>query len=376
MTSTRPAHALSIFSLFALALLLLTGCDSNAPIKIGFIAGTSGRVADLGISGLDAVQLAIEQQNDRGGIDGRPLQLITTDDQQNPELARRAAQELIDKQVEIIIGPMTSDMAMAVTPLLDPAGIVNVSPTVTTQRLSGRDDHFFRVSSTTREYAGRSADYQLKSGDMRRIVAILDNSNLSFTQNWLDNFATPFTAGGGKVVATIAFDTSKERPLSDIAGDALREDTDGILIIANSMDAAMLCQQIRKANQNIPVTLADWGATERLLELGGKAVDGVTVVQTFDRDNPNPEYQSFRKAYIERYQREPGFPGVYAYDAAQVVITALAAREKGEHMKQTILRIRGFDGLQGRFAFDDYGDVKRGNASISVVRDGKFVVID
>ena len=100
------------------------------------------------------------------------------------------------------------------------------------------------------------------------------------------------------------------------------------------------------------------------------------MVQTFDRDNPGPKYQKFRQAYIERYQREPGFPGVYAYDAAQVVLTALAQRKRGETLKQTILRIRVFKGLQGDFSFDDHGDVEREQASISIVRDRKFIVID
>ena len=53
------------------------------------------------------------------------------------------------------------------------------------------------------------------------------------------------------------------------------------------------------------------------------AMEGVTVIQTFDREDTNPPYQKFRSEYMERYQREPGFPGVYAWDATQVILTAL-----------------------------------------------------
>ena len=137
----------------------------------------------------------------------------------------------------------------------------------------------------------------------------------------------------------------------------------------------MLCQQIRKADTQIPITLADWGATERLLELGGKAVEGVTVIQTFDRENKSPSYQKFRKEYMEYYQREPGFPGVYAWDATQVIMTALKARKKGQSLKETVLAIGQFQGLQGEFNFDPFGDVIRSKASISVVQNGKFVVL-
>jgi branched-chain amino acid transport system substrate-binding protein len=111
------------------------------------------------------------------------------------------------------------------------------------------------------------------------------------------------------------------------------------------------------------------------LELGGKAVEGVTVIQTFDRENADPRYQKFRREYMGAYQREPGFPGVYAWDAIQVILTALKTQKEGQSLKETILSIGRFDGLQGQFSFDSYGDVERSRASISVVKNGKFVVL-
>lgn len=360
--------------LIAVALL---GCESiEEPIRIGFVAGTSGRVADLGLSGRDAVQLIVEQINSSGGITGRKIELHIKDDKQQPEVARQAVNELINEGVVAIIGPMTSDMAVAVTPLLNEARMLNVSPTVTTQQLSGLDDYFFRVSSTTREYATRSARYQIKSDNMRRIAAAYDLNNRSFTENWLENFTKSFTADGGQIITATGFKTDDNKTLLETARELLAPKPDGVLIIANSMDSALLCQQIRKIAPDMRITLADWGATERLLELGGKAVEGVTVVQTFDRENPAPRYQAFREAYIKRYDREPGFPGVYAYDATEVILTALRAQKRGKTLKETILALRKFEGLQGEFSFDDYGDVMRSNASISVVRDRKFVVVD
>ena len=138
----------------------------------------------------------------------------------------------------------------------------------------------------------------------------------------------------------------------------------------------MLCQQIRKLDTNIEMTLADWGATERLLEMGGKAVEGVTVVQTFDRHSTAPRYLAFRQAYLDRFHREPGFAGVNTYDAVNVVLEAIANQKDGGSLKESVLTIRQFEGLQSRFSFDDFGDVKRPHASISVVRNGQFVVLE
>lgn len=354
----------------------LTACSSKEPIRIGFVGGTSGRVADLGISGRDAVQLAVEACNRQGGIDGRPVQLLVKNDEQNPDLARQAVKDLIDQGVAAIVGPMTSDMAMAIVPLLNEAQVLTVSPTATTQRLSGRDDYFFRVCATAREYATKLARYHVNKGDMHRVAAAYDLNNRSFCENWLENFVEVFTEGGGEIVGEIGFRSNEDRTFLDISQELLSLNPNGVILVANSMDSAMICQQIRKIDSAIPISLADWGATERLLELGGNAVEGVTVVQTFDRDSQVPGYQQYRRIFMERYQREPGFPGVFAYDAAQVIITALRNRRKDQSLRAAILSQRQFDGLQGETRFDKFGDVERSNASISIVQNRKFVVIE
>ena len=367
--------------LFCMLLLVLVGtahhgCFGEEPIQIGFIGGTSGRVADLGLSGRDAAQLVIEQCNQNGGIAGRQVRLIIKDDKQDPDTARRVVKELIDEGVAAIVGPMTSDMAVAVTPLLNKAQVVAVSPTATTQALSGKDDFFFRVTSTALEYATKSARYQIERAGTRRIAAVYDRGNRSFTENWLANFKKVFTAAGGEIVTTTSYKSDEKPTFLEIAQRLLVSRPDCALIIANSMDSALLCHQIRKIDAKIPITLADWGATERLLELGGKAVEGVTVVQTFDRKSRASRYQAFRKAYIERYQHEPGFPGVHTHDAVQVVLTTLREQHSGESFKNTLLSIKQFKGLQSSFSFDEFGDTNRNHETISIVRNNRFVVLD
>ena len=83
---------------------------------------------------------------------------------------------------------------------------------------------------------------------------------------------------GREIVASVSFRTDEGRTFMDISEELLTLKPDGVLVIANSMDSALICQQIRKVDSDMLITLADWGATERLLELGGKAVEGVTVM--------------------------------------------------------------------------------------------------
>ena len=339
------------------------------------MGGLSGRVADLGIAGRDGVQLAIDLCNQAGGVDGRQVVLLVRDDEQKTKVARQVVKDLLDQGIVGLVGPMTSDMAMAVVPLLNHARLPTVSPTVTTEALSGRDDWFFRVTATTRVFASANAQYQLKKKRMRRVSATFDLGNRSFAELWLDNFIQALEAGGGKVLRKVGFTSGAQDSYFQLADSLLEPKPDGVVLVANAMDSALLCQQIRKFSGNIPITLADWGATELLLEMGGEAVEGVTVVQTFDRNSQAPKYQEFRRLYMDRFHREPGFPGVHAFEATQVLLNALAqAKGEAASLKKAILATPAHLGLQGPLTLDRFGEVLQPHVSISVVKNGKFVV--
>lgn len=355
--------------------LLLAGCGPPEPIRIGFVGGVSGRVADLGIAGRNGAQLAVELRNQAGGVAGRPVELLVRDDQQDPEVAEQVTRELIARGVVAIVGPMTSAMAMRMTPIADEARVLLISPTVTTRDLSGRDDYFFRVNDSTGESAFVSARYQLHVQGLRRVAVAYDLNNRSYTESWLHDFREAFAQGGGEVIEALGFESGHETALLPIARALLADAVDGVVLVANSVDTALLCQQIRKLDANVSIVVSEWGATERLVELGGQAVEGVTVTQSFDRNSAAPRYQAFRQAYLGRFGQEPGFAGTAAFDATQVVLEALARRRSGQSLKQAVLAARPFEGLQSPLNFDDFGDARRKNF-ITVVREGRFVVVE
>ncbi|HRD49636.1 MAG: ABC transporter substrate-binding protein [Candidatus Competibacter sp.] len=354
---------------------LLSSCTPPESIRIGFVGGLSGRVADLGIAGRNGAQLAVELRNQAGGVAGRPVELIIRDDVQKPEIAERVMRELIAQGVVAIVGPMTSAMAMRMTPVANDAKIIMMSPTVTTNDLSGLDDYFFRVTSSTRVTAVKSALYQRNVRHMQQVVAVYDLSNQSYTENWLNEFRAAFTQNGGEMVKVLGFESGSDTAFLPIVRNLLVNPVDGVVIIANSVDAALLCQQIRKLDSHVPIVVAEWGATERLVELGGKTVEGVTTAQIFDRNNTSPLYQMFYQSYRDRFGHEPGFGGTAAFDAANVVLDALARQPPGQNLKQTVLAMRRFAGVQNPVIFDDFGDAQR-KIFITTVSGGRFIVAE
>ena len=357
----------------ALTTLGLGAC-TKPPLKIGFVAGLTGRTSDLGVAGRDGALLALEQANAAGGVGGRQVELLTADDQQNPVAAAAAFQRLREAGVEAIVGPMTSAMAMAMVPLANAAGLTLISPTVTTSALTGQDDHFFRVISSTREYAQTSARFHAQHSKQSRLAAVLDLSNAAYTERWLDDFEVEFRKLGGQVIAREGYTFQPGMGFAELTRRALAKRPDGLLLLTGAVDAAQLMQQLRKQQPTLPVMTAEWAATEQLLELAGAAAEGVVATQFLDRNNTSPSYRQFRVAYRHRFGNPSGFADLASYDAMRVVLQALDAQHSGESLKQTLLRVRRFEGTQQVVAFDDTGDAVR-QTYVTVVRQGRYEVL-
>ena len=351
--------------------ILLSGCSDSTPIKIGFLGGLSGRVADLGIGGRNGAALAVEMRNASGGIDGRQLQLISEDDQQNVNVAKAALNRLIQQKVEAVIGPMTSSIAVAVTPQANAAEMLLISPTATSTALSIKNDYFMRVISSTSAYAQKSAEFHYRKQGVRRTAVIYDLSNHAYTESWLNDYRKAFENAGGQLEMVIGFESSDKTRFAEIVEPVLSSDVESLLILANSVDTALIAHQIRKHNQKLQINTSEWAATERLLELGGQWVEGVVFAQFIDRESTSQRYIDFRDLYLERFGQEPGFAGLTGFDAANVLIDALNLRQTDQSIAEFIMQQRTFTAAQSVLKFDDNGDANR-KTYLTTIKNGKF----
>lgn len=100
--------------------LSLGMAQGQQPIKVGALFILSGNFAGYGKSGSQGAQLAVDEINARGGVLGRPLQLVVVDDQGNPEVGVREARRLIlQEKVDFLFGIDSSSVSLAVAPLTD-----------------------------------------------------------------------------------------------------------------------------------------------------------------------------------------------------------------------------------------------------------------
>ncbi|MFT5721266.1 MAG: branched-chain amino acid transport system substrate-binding protein [Motiliproteus sp.] len=352
----------------------LSGCGNSDPHVLGFIGGLSGRVADLGVAGRNGVLMAVEERNLGGGIDGRQIHLEIRDDQQDEASALAGVADLLDQDVALIIGHMTSSMSVKTLPLMNEKQVLMLSPTATTQQLTGIDDYFIRVINDDAINARNNALYCYKNMGLRRMAVVYDTDNAAYTESWLSGFRDAFTEQGGQITKVIAFKSGDDVHFTPLAEQALLGDPDGVQLIVSGTDAALLIQQLRKMTPDLAIATSEWGATEKLIGLGGMAVEGVVTAQLFNRDDQTPGYLNFKRAFEQRFSQPPGFAEIAGYDAARVALSALAQQRDGESLKQTIIRLGSFPGAQGTIRIDRFGDSFR-NSVITKVENGAFSVL-
>lgn len=354
-----------------LTALLLAACAPKAPVRVGFIGGLSDRNADNGQVGLDAVVLAVEQFNREGGAGGRMVELVTRDDAQDKAAAAKSAQELVDQKVEAVIGPFTSSMAAVIVPVTGAGSVFQVSPTITSMAFYGKDDNLFRINRTTRDNARDYAAVLQRRGQ-RNVAIAYDTRNRSFTESWLQEFEAAAVELGARVAVAVPYESRPDADIATVVGRMVEAGPDGLLFISGALDVARLAHQARLQAPALPIAASEWAATEQLVELGGPAVEGLLIVQNYDRDDNSPRFTAFREAYVKRFQREPGYSSVSAHDAATVVLTALRERRSGETLKQAALRSGPYQGLQQSIAFDANGDTPR-KVFFTEIRGGRYV---
>ena len=365
---TRPRVFLAAVATTIAA--LLAGCGQQAPLKIGFIGGLSDRNSDNGQSGLNGVTLASEQFNRNGGIDGQLVELVARDDAQKRETAEKSAQELVDAKVEAVIGPFTSGMAEVIVPITGKAGIFQISPTITSMAFYGKDDNLFRINRTTRDNAQEYAKVMTGLGQ-RNIAVAYDTRNRNFTESWLNEFRTAIAAEHATIAVAVPYESATDTDFAQIVGQMLAVQPDSLFFISGALDVARFAQAARKQAPSLPIGAAEWAATEQLIDLGGEFVEGLLIVQNYDRDDQSPRYRDFAEAYFKRFQHAPGYSSVSAHDAATVVLTALKQRKRGETLKDAALRASPYQGLQQEIVFDKNGDTRR-RVYFRVIRLGSY----
>jgi len=365
----------SVVVIALISMIIFLNNRPEQPIRIGFVAGLSGKFADLGTDCRRGVEMAITKINENGGVKNRPIEMISMDDGQNEKMAIDAVKSLLAQNVPVIIGHATSSMTMVTLPLINASQTLLVSPTTSTLLLKDIDDNFIRSCAISTAAASMMARYLSVVKGVKSVGVIYDLGNKAYTEIWYETFKKTFLEAGGTLVEPLTFVSMPDLQMMPLIQQMQNRQVDALVLVANSVDGAMLSQQVRKIGWQIPLAFSDWAATEQLINLGGKAVEGAIISQFFNRKSTKPNYLGFKQVFQQQYKTEPGFGAFHAYNAAMMIFRAMIEQHDDESLKQAILRISHFSGLQDDIIINEYGDSNH-PTYMGIVQNGEFMILE
>lgn len=365
----------ALIVLMAVMLLSQSGCGEKEPIRIGIVGTMSGNGSDLAVSGRRGAELAVMEINGNGGIDGRLLELVVKDDLNDPQRADAIVDEFTEEGIELVIGHFTSGMMLSVIDKVNNADILYLAPTVSADSLSQKDDNFIRFIASTKEQAVILAD-TADSQEHKRFIIVYDDKNLGFNKALYENFESQLKDNGGTVISTVSYSNLDKAVMDQLLAQTKREKPDAVFIIANSADLGSMAQYISTSGYQIPLYGPLWAHTNELLTYGGDALEGSYLVGAINYNKTTEAFDSVNGRYLECYGSDMTFSSMFTYETVIALSEALVASGNTDYsaIKQEIIDIGTFEGLQSPFEIDTFGDNTRAYI-IEQISGGKYIEV-
>jgi ABC-type branched-chain amino acid transport systems, periplasmic component len=378
LPTSRLLRALAFFFTAALALPASTSAaaPTHNPIKIGEFASLTGKEATYGQAAHRGTLLAIEEANAAGGVLGRPLELITEDDQSKAGEAATIAKKLISRdKVVALLGEITSGRTLEAAPIAQNAKIPLISPGATAPAVTARGNYIFRVCFVDSFQGNVMAKFARESLKLSR-TAILSSASSAQSVGLAKIFRERFTALGGTIVLEQKYSEGDKDFRAQLT--AIRAaGVEGIFVPGYYAEAALICKQARDLGITAPLFGIDGWESAELVNIGGDAVEGSYFSTHFSPESDAPDVRSFNERFRARWGTGTDALSALGYDSAKLLIDALrrAGTTDGAKLRDALAATKDFKGVTGTIAFDAQRNPTK-SAVVLQVRNGQFTFVE
>lgn len=386
MTTTAPRRKQFKQILAALGGIAAIALSGNAalaqqatgtPVFFGVSGPLTGQNAQYGAQWKAGFDLALDEVNSSGGINGHPLQYVFEDSQSDPRQAVAIAQKFVsDPRILIELGDFSSPASMAASPIYQRAGLVQLGFTNSHPDFTKGGDFIWSPSISQADAQPLLADLATKTLGLKHLAVLYLNTDWGRASK--DVFVKVAQERGAQVVAAEAYQPDEKDFRSTLV--RVRDaHPDGLVLISYYADGALIAGQVRTTGLNLPIVAASSVYSPKFLELGAAAVNGVATNTSFFPEEPRPEVRNFVKRFHEKYNREPDSFNAFAYDA--VIIAASALRAGGTDrraVRDALPKLHDVPSvIFGKANFDPVSRRVSGVRSVNlVVKNGKWTVLE
>lgn len=368
----RLRHLASLSTLAAASLFALTA-HAAEPIKVGEFACLTGKDATFGQSQHKGITLALEELNAAGGVLGRKIEVISEDNQSKAGESATAAKKLLSRdKVIAILGEVTSGRSNEVAPLAQKAKIPMIASGATNPSVTQTGDYVFRVCFIDDFQGTVMAKFALNDLKAKKVATLVSVSS-AYSVGLAKFFKETFVASGGSVVAEQKFSEGDKDFRAQLTA-IKAANVDAIFVPGYYTEAALVARQARSLGITVPLFGGDGWESEKLLEIGGEALNGSYYSTHFTPENKEPSIVTFVTKFKARWNNET--PDAYAalgYDALYVLVDAIkrSGVTEGPKLRDAIASTRNFSGASGVTTLDKDRNASK-PATIIAVKGGKL----
>ena len=336
----------------ALALAFMSGTALAAdPVKIGFLSTFSGPFGQLGQELLDGFNLALEQNGKT--IGGRPVEVITGDDQAKPDVGRQVADKMIEQnKVQILTGINFSNVMLAVAkPALD-AGVFIVSSNAGPSQYAGAQcNPGFFAASFQNDTASEAMGLYLTKKGVKKIYLLAPNYPAG--KDFLAGFKRTFK---GEVVGEVYTTFGQLDYAAEIA-QLRAANPDGVYFFYPGGMGINFVKQYDQAGlkKTIPLYGPSFSLDQTTLPAIGDAAVGAFASAFWAESFDNAASKKFVAAFEAKYNRIPSPNAANAYDTARLIDAAaksIGGKIEDKAAFRKALENVKFDSVRGKFRFD------------------------
>ena len=374
---------ISVMLVTAMAVTALTGCGSNSGSSskkdadkyyIGGIGPTTGATAIYGTAVKNGAQIAVDEINAAGGINGKQIEAVFEDDENKPATAPNAVTKLIEQdKVDMVLGSYASSCSIAMAPIVNDAKKIMISVGSTNAKVTAEGGEYIFRACFIDPLQGKVAAKFVKDTLKADKVAMLYDVGKDYCVGISGQFKETFEGLGGEIAYEGKYNTGDSDFKSYLT--EIKNSGATVLYLPDDYDVVgLIAKQVSEIGLDIQLMSSDSCSDPALVEIGGDAVEGMYFTDHVSIQSDN--LKDFVADYKEKFDADPGSFSVLGYDAVYIAKAAIekAGSTDADAVKDALHSLDEKCGTTN-YKFDENGDPIK-SVVVNQVKDGSFGFVE
>lgn len=339
-------------------------------IKIGAILPLSGEAAVWGENAKSGIELAKEQINNAGGINGRKIKVIYEDTKCEPATGVSVIQKLINfDEVQAVIGGICSSVTLATAPIADQNEVVLITPGSSADSISQAGQYIFRNYPKNSQFLNKIIEI-IEKLDKKRVAILYVNNDYGLG---LKDYALERIPR--EKIVLVETHNQKETDFRTTLTKLKAVNSEIVILATYYTDGSLILKQSKEKGIETLFMGTDCFDDPKVIEIAGRAADGIifsTVGLGFA-----PRFLEFQQLYKEKYGQEPVFLSDFGYDTLNIIVEAIKkGNYNGEIIKNYLYSMKDYSGASNIISFDENGDLINPLFILKTIKNGQFVLYE